>query len=249
MNNVMIDYICKMLTSRLRFDNRDAKSYHFYDISLVNVGNVMQETRRQILEILRERNEATVDDIVADLELLRGSITSVTVRHHLAKLQEDGLVDNSQMLHRSTPGRPQYIYVLTEQGNSFFPNNYHNLAANLLKQMKSQLPQNQVNVIIEGVADAMASEANIPQDRSLRERMDKVVEYLNTQGYEADWDVHKEGFVLNTHNCPYHDVEHHDDTLCQMDMRLISSMLGVVPRLLSRISDDDEACSYLIPQH
>ena len=209
----------------------------------------MQETRRQILEILRERGEATVDDIVADLKALRGSITSVTVRHHLAKLQDDGMVDNPQMLHRATPGRPQHIYVLTEQGNSFFPNNYHNLATNLLQQMKQTLPEQQVNVIIEGVADTMANEANIPNDRSLRERMDKVVEYLNKQGYDADWDIHKEGFVLNTNNCPYHDVEKHDDMLCQMDMRLIASMLGVVPCLLSRVSDGDEQCSYLIPQH
>jgi predicted ArsR family transcriptional regulator len=38
-----------------------------------------------------------------------------------------------------------------------------------------------------------------------------------------------------------------DDDLCQMDMHLISQMLGVVPRLLSRISNDDESCRYLIP--
>ena len=69
----------------------------------------MQETRRQILEILHERREATVDDIVIDLSALRGSITSVTVRHHLTKLQDEGLVDNPQMQHRATPGRPQHI--------------------------------------------------------------------------------------------------------------------------------------------
>lgn len=209
----------------------------------------MQETRRQILGILRERREATVDDIVADLEMLRGSITSVTVRHHLAKLQEDGLVDSPQMLHRPTPGRPQHIYVLTEQGNSFFPNNYHNLAANLLKEMKATLPEKQVNVIIEGIADNMSTEAAIPSDRSLRERLDKVVDYLNSQGYEANWDVHQDGFVLVTRNCPYHDVEHEDEMLCKMDMRLISNMLGIVPRLLSRIARGDDECAYFIPQN
>ena len=210
----------------------------------------MQETRRQILEILRERHEATVDDIVADLEILRGSITSVTVRHHLSKLQNDGLVDAAQMRHRASPGRPQHVYTLTAPGKSRFPNNYPELAGNLLKQIKAKLPEKQVNVIIQGVADSMAVDADIPHEKSLKERLIKVVEYLNTHGYEANWERHDEGFVLVTHNCPYHEVAHQDEdnTLCQMDIRLISQMLGVVPRMLSRVSDGDSECTYLIPE-
>jgi len=209
----------------------------------------MQETRRQILEILRDRETATVDDIVADLEALRGSITSVTVRHHISKLQEDGLVDSAQMRHRSTPGRPQHVYSLTDLGNSHFPNNYPELATNLLRKMRETLPEKQVNVIIEGVADDMAIEANIPREGSMRKRLDSVVEYLNNHGYEANWDIHKEGFLLVTGNCPYHTISRDDEnhTLCQMDMRLISQMLGVVPRKMSQISDGDEHCTYLIP--
>lgn len=212
----------------------------------------MQETRRQILEILRDRSEATVDNIVTDLEALRGSITSVTVRHHLTKLQENGLVDTAQMRHRATPGRPRHTYSLTDLGNSHFPNNYPDLATNLLKQIKANLPENQVNVIIQGIADNMAIEANIPQTKNLQDRLDKVVEYLNHNGYEAKWDSHEEGFVLITSNCPYHKVSHaddDDDTLCQMDMRLISQMLGIVPRMLSRASNGDDNCSYLIPEN
>lgn len=208
----------------------------------------MQETRRQILEILRDRAEATVDDIVLDLEALRGSITSVTVRHHLAKLQEDGMVADAQMRHRSSPGRPQHIYVLTERGTAYFPNNYPDLASNLLQQMQATLPAKQVNVIIEGVADSMAAEASLSDCKNLQERLVKAVEYLNAHGYEAQWQNHQEGYVLQTTNCPYHKIAHDDQALCHLDMRLISQMLGVVPRLMSRVSDGDDVCSYLIPE-
>src|SRR5690606_16598390 len=121
---------------------------------------------------------------------------------------------------------------------------------NLLKQIKATLPKNQVNVIIEGVADNMANDAQIPECKTMRERLDKVVEYLNYHGYQASWDLHKDGFVLETSNCPYHQISHKDDddTLCQMDMRLISQMLGVVPRMLSRVSEGDDSCTYLIPE-
>jgi DeoR family transcriptional regulator, suf operon transcriptional repressor len=206
----------------------------------------MQETRRKILDILKERSEATVDDIVGDLERLRGSITSVTVRHHLAKLQEEGLVDIHEMRHRSSPGRPQHVYALTEQGVSFFPNNYQVLANHLLSQLKQQLAPNQVNVIMEGVADNMAEDACIPNG-TMHERLDAVVEYLNHHGYTASWDTHQNGYVLQTANCPYHHIAQENEMLCTMDMRLISKMLGVVPRLLSRVSGGDEICSYLIP--
>src|SRR5215207_7496963 len=120
----------------------------------------MQETRKQILAILKERTEATVDDIVSELEARRGSITAVTVRHHLTKLQDDGLVTSAQIRYRDTPGRPQHAYKLTQQGLSHLPNNYQHLALNLIKQMGQNLSDNQINVIIEGMVDSMVDEAN-----------------------------------------------------------------------------------------
>lgn len=207
----------------------------------------MQETRRQILEILRDRGEATVDQIVQDLTQQRGSsITAVTVRHHLTKLQDEGFVTMPQMERRSSPGRPRHVYALTDSGETFFPNNYQQLSKNLLDMIEQTLPSEQVNVIIEGVADTMANTADVP-DGPLPDRLDSVVEYLTTHGYEASWRYDDAGFILKTSNCPYHNVAHDTDLLCQMDMRLISTMLGIVPRMTSRVSDGDEVCAYLIP--
>jgi predicted ArsR family transcriptional regulator len=36
-------------------------------------------------------------------------------------------------------------------------------------------------------------------------------------------------------------------TLCEMDLRLISSLLSVVPRRITHVVNGDETCSYLIP--
>ena len=146
----------------------------------------MQETRQQILEILREQGESTVDELVDWLEERRGSITAVTVRHHLSKLRDDGLVDMAQKRHRSTPGRPRHVYALTQQGLSHFPNNYQTLAETLLGQIRQRLPDQEVNVILEGVATSMAKEAHIPQG-TLEERLDAVVTYLDEHGYDAPY--------------------------------------------------------------
>lgn len=208
---------------------------------------MMQETRQQILEILRDTGQSTVDDIVQELRKRRGdAITAVTVRHHLKLLQDQHLIQTPQLRHRNTPGRPQHIYELTEQADEHFPNNYQRLATTLLNQLEAHLPPEGVNVIMEGVADSMAAEAQIT-DAPLPKRLDFAVQYLNEHGYHATWEQCDEGYVLHTHNCPYHHLAQKTDALCGMDMRLVSSLLGVVPRLMSRISDGGSNCAYLIP--
>lgn len=208
----------------------------------------MQETRRYILDILKERGEATVEDLVAELRDLRGdSITAVTIRHHLNELLKENLIACLQLLHRTSPGRPRHVYTLTESAKEHFPNNYQPLTACLLEQLSTQLAPREVNVILQGVADHMASEANIPE-APMPERLNKVIAYLNDHGYTASWEENDEGYILRTNNCPYHHVAETNHALCEMDIRLVASLLGVVPRLMSRMSEGGASCAYMIPQ-
>ncbi len=206
----------------------------------------MQQTRRDILEILRRRGQSTVGDLVEELTRRRGKITSVTVRHHLGRLQEEGLVANAELRRKNSPGRPQHIYSLTDRADAYFPNNYQRLVSSMLAEMRRQLPDDGVNVILEGVAQQWAEESTVA-DLPVQRRMDAVVEYLSTQGYEASWESAPEGFILHTSNCPYHLVAEGNLALCEMDMRLVASLVGAVPRRLTRMKMGDDTCSYLIP--
>ncbi len=207
----------------------------------------MQQTRRMILDILREHGQATVDDVVHALQQRRGSsITAVTVRHHLNILQKEDLITSTDLRRRSTPGRPQHTYKLTEKARANFPNNYQRLAAGLLQEIQKQLPKDRVNVIIEGVAANLAQQANIPP-LPMHERLEIVVAYLSENGYEANWESANAGFVLHTSNCPYHQIAKDTPALCEMDMRLVATLLGVVPRRLSHKAEGDSHCSYFIP--
>lgn len=208
----------------------------------------MQETRQHILDILREQGEATVNELVTLLcERRNTQITAVTVRHHLGVLREEGLVEAPQMRHRDAPGRPRHVYSLTSQADALFPNNYQRLAAGLMQQIRQQLPDQQVNVIFEGLADAMAADACIPGG-PLAERLTAVVAYLNEQGYNAEYETTDGGYILRTCNCPYHHLARQEQSLCQMDMRLVASLLGVTPRMCSRVAEGDSACTYFIPE-
>jgi predicted ArsR family transcriptional regulator len=208
----------------------------------------MQQTRRHILEILKERKDATIDEIVSDLTDRIGRITAVTVRHHLEILRGDGLVAAPTVRRRNAPGRPQYVYGLTERAADFFPNNYQGLATNLIEQMKEQLPLVQVNQILEGVADHMATAAMIP-DAPLEVRLDHTVAYLNENGYAAEWSKDGEGMVLSIANCPYEQVSCNNPELCRMDKSLIDRLVGAPTQRISwRLENDRELCSYFIPK-
>jgi DeoR family suf operon transcriptional repressor len=207
----------------------------------------MQPTRQHILEILKESGEATVDEIVTALSERIGDITAVTVRHHLEILRGDGLVSAPAVRRRTTPGRPQHVYSLTDKALELFPNNYRNLAEELLFQLKSHLPKREINVILEGVADQIA-EGLPPNNTPMPLRLDQVVEYLTEQGYNAHWETTQNSYILHTNNCPYHHLANDHGELCVMDMRLITGLLGgVVPRRISHMAEGDDSCAYLIP--
>ena len=209
----------------------------------------MQQTRQHILEILKERGQATVEEIVTALSDRIGDITAVTVRHHLEILRGDGLVAAPEVRRRTTPGRPQHVYALTARALDLFPNNYRNFADGLLLQLKHRLPSREVNVILEGVADQMVAEAQIT-DAPMPIRLNQVVEYLTAQGYSAYWEKGDQGYVLHTGNCPYHHLSSSHRELCDMDSRLITHLLGgIVPRQIAHMASGDENCAYLIPDN
>jgi predicted ArsR family transcriptional regulator len=206
----------------------------------------MQQTRRHILEILKEKKAATIDEIVTALSERIGKITAVTVRHHLEILRGDGLVAAPEVRRRSAPGRPQYVYALTERAADFFPNNYQGLASGLLEQMKDQLPATQVNTILEGVADSMADAALVP-DGPLDVRLDHAVAYLNNVGYGASWAPAENGNrLLCISNCPYEQVTCSNVELCRMDEKLIQKLTHAQSKRVEWRQEDDESCTFLI---
>jgi predicted ArsR family transcriptional regulator len=206
----------------------------------------MQQTRKHILEILKEEKEATIDEIVTALTDRIGKITAVTVRHHLEILRGDGLVAAPAVRRRSAPGRPQYVYALTERAADFFPNNYQGLATGLIGQIKEQLPSDKVGDILSGVAERMAAEAMIP-DAPIHIRLDHVVAYLNKNGYSAEWHSNGNGYELLVTNCPYEQVSAENPELCKMDRRLIEGLINVpVTRTTCQLEDDHDACTYVI---
>lgn len=205
----------------------------------------MQATRQRILEILRERGEATIDELSEALGL-----TSVTVRHHLDILRGEGLVEVPEVKRRATPGRPQYVYTLTEDADGYFPKNYAGFTNLMISEIKDQLEPTELDHILRGMAHRMVADAPKPvPGEPMEQRLTRLVSFLNQKGYIAKWEKsqHDDGYYLHTMNCPYRDISHNHSQTCVMDMTLVSELLGSVPERVSWMAAGESDCSYHIP--
>jgi predicted ArsR family transcriptional regulator len=203
----------------------------------------MQRTRQRIIEYLREHGPATVDELSQALD----SLTAVTVRHHLDVLRGEGLVSPPQVRHRTTPGRPKYLYGLTDKAESLFPGNLPTLASTMLDELKHTLNPEQISAIFEGVAERMAAGLPPgPDGEAFEQRLDRVVDHLVQHGYEARWERSRQGYLLHTANCPYSGVIDEHTELCMLDIRYISHLLGRVPQRVAHMAEGDAMCSYLV---
>ncbi len=202
----------------------------------------MQPTRKRILEIMRDCEACTVEHLASELTL-----TTVTVRHHLDILAKEGLVEMAETRRRDLPGRPQHIFKLTTCAHDRFPKNYQELSMLMLDEIKDTLSASQLETMMQGMATRMAAQARLPgADAKPEQRLNAAVKYLNDCGYAAEWSHEGEQFLLSTRNCPYHAASKQHSELCNMDLMLVSQLLGAKADRRERMAEGDHVCSYVI---
>ncbi len=202
----------------------------------------MQSTRQEILEILKEERQATVEDLARHLEL-----TPMTIRHHLNVLQAQNLVIASKVRRSKKVGRPRLVYTLTDAADELFPSGYGVLARHLMSEVKDTMGESEAEAILRRVADRVASEAPPPvPGQGFEARLQQAVDFLENQGFISRWDKTAEGYVITNINCPYRHVSREHNEVCIMDTEILSNLLGIEPQRLSSMRDGESSCSFLL---
>lgn len=202
----------------------------------------MQSTRQDILSILREENQATVEDLADRLEL-----TPMTIRHHLNVLQAQNLVEASKVRRSKKVGRPRLVYTLTDAADDLFPHGYGELARRLVSEVKETMGEEETEAMFRRIARDLAAEAP-PADpnQGFEERLDQVSDFLEEQGFLSRWEKTDEGYVLTNVNCPYRRVSQDHSEVCLLDVELLKRLLDVQPERLESMRGGDAACSFLL---
>lgn len=202
----------------------------------------MQRTRRQILDILKMRGRATLEELAREVAL-----SPVTVRVHLSVLQRDDLVHVEEV--RGKVGRPYFVYSLTEEAEELFPKRYHVLAGRLLRTIGEELPAETADRLLSRMAEVWASE-RAPQihGETLLERVAEVATIRNEEGAIAEWERLDDGFLLRQHNCPNLAISRTHPQVCAVEQEYLARMLGATVVQAECIGNGDRICSFRVQE-
>jgi len=172
-------------------------------------------------------------------------INPISVRHHLAKLQVEGLV--TAEVDRHGVGRPRLVYSLTDAGRERFPTRYLSLTSRLLDQLKENLPESLVNKLFLEIANDMAGNySEQMKGLSMEERLELTKSLLAEEGFTVEWERSPEGYRINEITCPYLQIGQSHPEVCTVDQTLISRMLAVPAEKVQCILHGDAKCTYLV---
>ena len=202
----------------------------------------MQSTRQEIVSILREEGQATVEDLAERLEL-----TPMTIRHHLNVLQAQNLVAATKVRRSKKVGRPRLVYGLTDAADELFPHGYGELARRLVSEVKETVGEKETRALFQRIAADLAAEAPPPEKgQTFEDRLDQVSEFLEERGFLSRWEKTDEGYVLTNVNCPYREVTREHGEVCILDLELLERLLDVKPQRRDSMRAGGMVCSFLL---
>lgn len=197
----------------------------------------------KFLKLLKSRGPRSSSELAGEL-----AITPEGARFQLTKMAEEGLVEVTNT--SGGVGRPTQVWNLTEKGNEHFPDKHAAFSDQLLESMQELLEPEQMSAIInlrEKKANGKYLEAlkDIP---NLEEKIARLAELRNSDGYLAEWDKEEGGFILIENHCPICAAAQRCADLCEAEMTTFKEIFGekVSVERVDHIIAGARRCAYRI---
>lgn len=175
-------------------------------------------SRQKILTYLRKQATATPIELAKALRS-----TPANIRHHLARLLADGLVEIGGRRMDAARGRPQVVYRLSRLT---LGDNLAALSSALLTEFVQSLPESDQNALLDGLSRQLLIGQPAATGTHITRRLAAAVEALNRMHYQAHWEAHATGPRLILAQCPYIAVIESHPLLCRMDKALLQGYLA-----------------------
>lgn len=212
---------------------------------VTNRTHAMKGTRDQILDLLRQRGEATVAELVALL-----GIAAPAVRRHLDILAAEGLADYRVV--RQHTGRPYFAYHLTDEAKARAANGYPRLIERLFRGMSdlddgSGPAHELLESLLERLGEQLAEQHKAEvQGDTVQERASSLIAALSDEGILDGIEVHDDGVHLINTSCPYRRAAVVNDAICRSEQRAIAMLMEAPVEQVGRIVDGRPRCEYRV---
>jgi DeoR family suf operon transcriptional repressor len=173
-------------------------------------------------------------------------LSRTAVNQHLMVLEREGYVRRATP--RKTGGRPQHIYVLTEEGTHLFPKQYSWFSKLLIETLRDQVGEEQVGQFMYNLGikkSAMLIPRLVGKNRA--ERIAEIVKIMNETGFLATTISAADPDKLprvECRNCVYHDLSKDYPEVCRFDIGFLSGLMGAEVEHQACMQRGSEVCRF-----
>ena len=205
---------------------------------ILPLGSSQQQVLAQLLE---RKLGATVDELIAAVGLSR-----TAVNQHLIALEREGFVRRG--VPRKTGGRPQHIYVLTEEGTNLFPKQYAWFSKLMIQTLREEVGEEQASKYMYNLGVKLSATL-IPRLVGLNrvERINEIVAIMNETGFVAKTVSPEDQDKIprvECKNCVYHDLSKDYPEVCRFDIGFLSGLMGAEVDHQSCMQRGGDACRF-----
>ena len=208
-------------------------------------------TKQDILQLILKQGQATAQEMAEKLQ-----VSPQAIRRHLKDLETEGLV-----LHQAVQvgmGRPNYIYTLSKEGRSRFPDRHDEFAVSLLDTLAETVGPDQVGSILRKQWERKALEYRQRLGSGpLQERVENLVGIRRSEGYMAEYyPVDQKGqavtesdrFILTEYNCAIAQIAESYPSVCGHELEMFAIALDCHVERTHWLVEGEHRCGYLIEQ-
>jgi predicted ArsR family transcriptional regulator len=170
-------------------------------------------------------------------------MTSANVRHHLSILLDEGAIQVAGKRQAHGPGRPSFLYMLTDQVRQ---HNLGVLASALLREQLESTDGEAQSRALKSIARRLGGGKAGPTNASLTQRLQRAVERLNQQHYDARWEAHAEAPQIILGHCPFAEILPDHPELCRIDSYQLEGLLGAPVRHKAKLARDSRGRTYCL---
>jgi predicted ArsR family transcriptional regulator len=200
------------------------------------------QTRRLILQLIKERGGTTALEIAAEL-----GVSAEAARQHLAQLQTSGWVEARHLRERGRMGRPSTTYTISVAGENLFPKSYDELSVAMIHATAQAFGSDAPESVWAALADARTRGwEHLAAQPDTRKRVEDLRELYARKDPYARVMVHAEGYDLVELNCPFLNVALRYPALCSTSVNMLSRVLDRRVVREKRFQDGDGMCVFRI---
>lgn len=205
--------------------------------------NSISSRKNQILDLLlKQRSGLSIDEIANALDISRNA-----VQQHFSSLEKDNYITTGKL--KKTAGRPVQTYVLTEKGINSFPKQYAWFSELILTDLKNEMGSEAFARYMEKLGSTL-SQSLLPrfEGKQTEERVSELITIMQDLGFQATSSktTNNSGYTIKACNCIYHDLAQKHEEICELDKKLISTLLGKETELVECMAKGGSLCSFKI---